>query len=100
MNCYLVYNCFDHKMDSYSSSEGINTNIANDSEERVDLGHQFISQILDSKSETLSPKPVFGFNDLYHRFGQPFVTTEGFITLFVSNDIRVDINVNHSIAVT
>ena len=95
------HNCFVFKMESYSSSEAINTNIANDNQERVDLGHQFVSQVLkDSPKGSLSPKPQIGFNDLYHQFGQPFVTTEGFITLFVSHDIRVDISTNHSICVT
>ena len=89
-------------MESYSSSNGTNTNIANESEEqRVDLGHEFICQTLvDSKTETPPPNRAFSLNDLYGQFGQPFVTTEGFIALFVSNDIRVDINTNLSICVT
>ena len=89
---------------SYSSLDKSNTNIANDCEEQqqsVDLGHEFISQTLvDSKTENLSPKQTFGYTDLYAQFGQPFVTTEGYISLFVSNDIRVDINTNNSICVT
>ena len=40
------------------------------------------------------------YNESYLTFGQPFITCEGYISLFVSNDIRVDINTNHSICVT
>ena len=93
-------------MDAYSSSAEVNTNLTSESSEPKDLGQEFISQtVVESTVDPNGESPVnpinqFCYNPSYVQFGQPFVTCEGFISLLVNKDVRIDINTNHSVCVT
>lgn len=90
-------------MSCYSSVSDVNENVVKKSEEKeesVDLGQEFLSQaVVSPQTVPLASVQTYSLNDMYGQFGQPFVTTEGFICLYVSKDIRVDINTNQSICV-
>ena len=88
-------------METYSSSVKTNTNIAKENEPEVDPYNPFITkEFNDLSNNYYLPKPMSYSNGWYPQFGQPYITPEGIITLFISEDIRVDISTNHSICVT
>jgi hypothetical protein len=86
-------------MNSYSSKE-VNNNGIESTANPIDFGQEFMSQTMSSSSSSSAPVLSDYYCDQYLVYGQPFVTREGFISLVLTQDIRLDINSNHSIRVS
>lgn len=96
-SCQVMAN----RVNTYLPSNEVNTNFGGDQREfedrgRVDLGKQFLTSEADTSDDSLT----LDFNPPLVNLGQPFVTSEGFLSLIVNKDIRIDFHTNHSICVT
>ena len=80
-------------MNCFRPSEEVNINLTLDETSgRVDLGRHFVTQEAETSVDDVVQN--------YVQFGQPFVTPDGFLSLIISPDLRIDFNSNHSICVT
>jgi hypothetical protein len=86
-------------MNSFSSKE-VNNNGIESTANPTDFGQEFMSQTMSSSSSSSATFLSDYCCDEYLVYGQPFVTREGFISLVLTQDIRLDISSNHSIRVS
>lgn len=82
-------------MNTYSSEE------VSDAKQTIpiDFGREFMSQMLNTCGTTSTPNDYYSYEP-YVVFGQPFVTTDGYVSLILSEDMRIDISASHSIRVS
>jgi len=86
---------------SFYTPQEDNINGEQNVSKRIDFGRQFIPQTFTSSSCS-SCQPIANdyYCDPYSVYGKPFVTCDGYISLILSQDIRLDISANHSIRVS